>query len=104
MRPTRIRTAIALGMSAGAVAWTAAAFPATASSQTTASEDAWREAGHYDTTAACWRAGETGVRRHTWDEYKCRPGRGDNDVTLWAKGGGSGAGGARPLATGPAAG
>ncbi|GLV77616.1 hypothetical protein [Streptomyces hygroscopicus] len=105
MRPIRIRTAIALGLSAGAVMWTPAASPATASSQATASEDAaWREAGHYDTTAACRRAGKEGTERHTWDAYKCRPGRGDNDVTLWVRGGRSAAGPARVLAAGPAAG
>ncbi|WHX18324.1 hypothetical protein QFW82_15325 [Streptomyces malaysiensis subsp. malaysiensis] len=99
MRPTRIRTAIALGLSAGAVMWTAAASPATASSPAAASGDtAWREAGHYDTTAACKRAGKTGIQRHRWDEYKCRPGRNDNYVTLWVRGSGSGA--ARALNTG----
>ncbi|WPB90588.1 hypothetical protein [Streptomyces malaysiensis] len=99
MRPTRIRTAIALGLSAGAVMWTAAASPATASSPAAASGGtAWREAGHYDTTAACKRAGKTGIQRHRWDEYKCRPGRNDNYVTLWVRGGGSGA--ARALNTG----
>ncbi|MFD8283606.1 hypothetical protein ACFV47_31165 [Streptomyces solisilvae] len=99
MRPTRFRTAIALGLSAGAVMWTAAASPATASSPAAASGDtAWREAGHYDTTAACKRAGKTGIQRHKWDEYKCRPGRNDNYVTLWVRGGGSGA--ARALNTG----
>ncbi|WP_262703892.1 MULTISPECIES: hypothetical protein [Streptomyces] len=103
MRPTRIRTAIALGLSAGAVMWTAAASPATASSHaaTTADTD-WREAGHYDTTAACKRVGKAGVERHKWAEYKCRPGRNDNYVTLWVRGGGSGAG--RALTAGPAAG
>ncbi|ATL85777.1 hypothetical protein SMALA_5547 [Streptomyces malaysiensis subsp. malaysiensis] len=79
--------------------WTAAASPATASSPAAASGDtAWREAGHYDTTAACKRAGKTGIQRHRWDEYKCRPGRNDNYVTLWVRGGGSGA--ARALNTG----
>ncbi|MBL1113298.1 hypothetical protein JK364_12960 [Streptomyces sp. 110] len=103
MRPTRIRTAIALGLSAGAVMWTAASSPATASSHAVTSADTdWWEAGHYDTTAACKRAGKAGVERHKWAEYKCRPGRNDNYVTLWARGGGSGAASART--TGPAAG
>ncbi|MER8154623.1 hypothetical protein [Streptomyces sp. NPDC094472] len=102
MRPTRIRTAIALGLSAGAVVWTAAASPATASSPAATSEDtAWREAGHYDTTAACKRAGKAGIERHKWNEYKCRPGRNDNYVTLWAR---SGPGAAHALTAGPAAG
>ncbi|BBJ40684.1 hypothetical protein GCM10017744_035710 [Streptomyces antimycoticus] len=102
MRPTRIRTVIALGLSAGAVVWTAAASPATASSPAATSEDtAWREAGHYDTTAACKRAGKAGIERHKWNEYKCRPGRNDNYVTLWARGG---SGVARALTAGPAAG
>ncbi|MGW4073377.1 hypothetical protein ACWELB_07620 [Streptomyces asiaticus] len=103
MRPTRIRTAIALGLSAGAVMWTAAASPATASSHPVTSADTdWREAGHYDTTAACKRAGKAGVERHKWAEYKCRPGRNDNYVTLWVRGRGSGA--ARALTAWPAAG
>ncbi|GAA2295576.1 MULTISPECIES: hypothetical protein [Streptomyces] len=104
MRPTRIRAAIALGLSAGAVMWTAAASPATASSSlaATSADTDWREAGHYDTTAACKRAGKDGVERHKWGEYKCRPGRNDNYVTLWVRGGGSGA--ARALTAGPAAG
>ncbi|MEU8873371.1 hypothetical protein AB0D24_19780 [Streptomyces javensis] len=103
MRPTRIRTAIALGLSAGAVVWTAAASPATASSHSATSADTdWREAGHYDTTAACKRAGKAGVERHKWAEYKCRPGRNDNYVTLWVRGGGPGA--ARALTAWPAAG
>ncbi|OPF72671.1 hypothetical protein VT50_0230815 [Streptomyces antioxidans] len=97
MRPTRIRTAIALGLSAGAVLWTAAASPATAASP--AGTD-WREAGHYDTTAACQRTGRSGVERHKWAEYKCRPGRNDNYVTLWVRGSGA----ARALTSGPAAG
>ncbi|MFD8457349.1 hypothetical protein [Streptomyces antimycoticus] len=102
MRPTRIRTVIALGLSAGAVVWTAAASPATASSPAATSEDtAWREAGHYDSTAACRRAGKAGIERHKWNEYKCRPGRNDNYVTLWASGG---SGVARALTAGPAAG
>ncbi|KUL61999.1 hypothetical protein ADL28_14720 [Streptomyces violaceusniger] len=102
MRPTRIRTVIALGLSAGAVVWTAAASPATASSPAATSEDtAWREAGHYDTTAACRRAGKAGIERHKWNEYKCRPGRNDNYVTLWASGG---SGVARALTAGRAAG
>ncbi|MGA6154837.1 hypothetical protein ACPEIC_15980 [Stenotrophomonas sp. NPDC087984] len=102
MRPTRIRTAIALGLSAGAVVWTAASSPATASSPAATSGDtAWREAGHYDTTAACKRAGKAGIERHKWDEYKCRPGRNDNYVTLWASGG---SGAAHALTAGPAAG
>ncbi|MBI0294519.1 hypothetical protein JBE04_08485 [Streptomyces sp. PRKS01-29] len=102
MRPPRIRTAIALGLTAGAVMWTAAASPATASSLATTSADTdWREAGHYDTTAACKRAGETGAERHKWDEYKCRPGRNDNYVTLWVRGGSRAA---RVLTAGPATG
>ncbi|MET7764141.1 hypothetical protein [Streptomyces sp. NPDC005336] len=97
MRPSRIRATTALGMIAAAVMWTSTASPAAAS------EDAsWREAGHFDTTGACQRAGKAGIQHHRWDEYKCRPGRSDNYVTLWVRGG-SRASGPRALADGPVA-
>ncbi|QKV92336.1 hypothetical protein HUT19_11735 [Streptomyces sp. NA02950] len=91
MRPSPTRATIALGLFAGALLWNAAASPATASGSAS-----WREAGHFDTGGACQRAGREGIRRHKWDEYKCRPGRGDAYVTLWVRGGRSRAGAPHP--------
>jgi hypothetical protein len=83
MLPSRTRATTALGLIAGAVMWTV-----TAASPAVASGDAsWREAGHFDTTGTCRRAGRTGVEKHKWDEYKCRPGRNGSYVTLWVRGG-----------------
>ncbi|MDW6059623.1 hypothetical protein SAZ11_18430 [Streptomyces sp. FXJ1.4098] len=78
-RRTRVLTALALltGAVVGAApAASAAAAPAAA----------WRQAGHFDTTSACRKAGRNGVDAHKWSEYKCRPGHSDNYITLWVKG------------------
>ncbi|MET7935708.1 hypothetical protein [Streptomyces sp. NPDC005322] len=97
MRPSRIHATTALGLIAAALLWTSTVSPAAAS------EDAsWREAGHFDTTGACQRAGKNGIQRHKWDEYKCRPGRNDSYVTLWVRGG-SRSRGHRAPADGPVA-
>ncbi|MFI0779142.1 hypothetical protein [Streptomyces sp. NPDC021212] len=82
MRLSRIRATTALGLLAGTVMWTASASPATASGGA-----GWREEGHFDTQGACRKAGEAGVEENKWDEYKCRPGRSANYVTLWVRGG-----------------
>jgi hypothetical protein len=93
MRLSRIRATTALGLLAGTVMWTASASPATASGGA-----GWREEGHFDTQGACRKAGQAGVEKSKWDEYKCRPGRSANYVTLWVRGGGA------RFANGPAAG
>jgi hypothetical protein len=95
MTPTRTRRThamTALALLTGAVAGTAPAAPAAATQGA-----AWREAGHFDTTGACRKAGKDGVEAHKWSEYKCRPGHSDNYITLWVKGrGGSRTAGPAP--------
>ncbi|MGY0058080.1 hypothetical protein ACWY4P_16230 [Streptomyces sp. LZ34] len=84
MTPSRARrthTMTTLALLTGAVVGTAPAAPAAA-----AQGAAWREAGHFDTTGACRKAGQNGVEAHKWSEYKCRPGHSDNYITLWVKG------------------
>ncbi|KAK1182446.1 hypothetical protein B7755_032535 [Streptomyces sp. NBS 14/10] len=84
-RRTRVLTALAL--LTGAVVGAAPAASAAA-----APGAAWRQAGHFDTTSACRKAGRNGVETHKWSEYKCRPGHSDHYITLWVTGRGSGMG------------
>ncbi|MES4907613.1 MULTISPECIES: hypothetical protein [unclassified Streptomyces] len=91
-RTRRPRVMTALALLTGAVVGTAPAAPAAA-----AQGAAWRQAGHFDTTSACRKAGRNGVETHKWSEYKCRPGHSDNYITLWVRGrGGSRTAGPAP--------
>ncbi|MFI0735657.1 hypothetical protein ACH4S9_42720 [Streptomyces sp. NPDC021225] len=81
-RRTSVMTVLAL--LTGAVVATAPAAPATA-----AQAAAWRQAGHFDTTSACRKAGRNGMDARKWSEYKCRRGHSDHYITLWVRGRGT---------------